>query len=166
VSKSAKRVVLVVAIVLVVFFAAARLRYPGKVAVKLPPESCDAGLWGHVYRPEKLRVIEACTAVEGRVVSVNRDEDGDLHLALEPDDAQVLNLVNALHAGRHLVVEVICEHPPEASRRKASAACTGFTSQVTIPHPGDRVRVTGTYVTDGQMGWTEIHPVTRIEILR
>jgi hypothetical protein len=165
-SQSAKRIALAVAVALLALFAAARLRYAGKAAVKLPAETCDASLWGHVYRPERLGVIEACTAVEGRVISMKRDEDGDLHLALDPDDARVLNLVNALHAGRHLVVEVICEHPPDAGRRKARAACAGFTSQVTIPNVGDRVRVTGAYVTDREIGWNEVHPVTRIEILR
>jgi hypothetical protein len=34
---------------------------------------------------------------------------------------------------------------------------------VAIPNVGDRVRVTGAYVTDRDNGWREIHPVTRIE---
>jgi len=30
---------------------------------------------------------------------------------------------------------------------------------------GEHVRVTGTYVLDSHNGWTEIHPVTRIDKL-
>ena len=36
---------------------------------------------------------------------------------------------------------------------------------ITAPRIGDRVRITGSYVTDRDNGWNEIHPVSRIEIL-
>jgi hypothetical protein len=47
----------------------------------------------------------------------------------------------------------------------AKAPCSGFHPQITIPGVGDRVRVTGAYVTDRDNGWNEIHPVMRIELL-
>jgi hypothetical protein len=72
-----------------------------------------------------------------------------------------LNLLNVLHGHRNLAVEIICEHTP--SHPPDQAACASFQSQVTIPKAGDRVRVTGAYVTDTDFGWNEIHPVTRIE---
>jgi len=143
---------------------AAMARYRGKAPVKLPPENCDAALWRRVYLPDRLKVIEACTAVEGRVVSVERASDGDVHIALDPDQPSVLNLMNATHSRGHLVVEIICEHPPSGDAAKA--ACAGFTQTVTVPHVGDRIRVTGAYVTDRENHWNEVHPVTRIEILR
>ena len=149
---------------LVAAFLLLKLRYPGKAPVKLPAESCDAALWKRVYRPERLRVLEACTAIEGRVVSLEREGDGDLHIVLDPDQKSVLNLVNAVHARGHLVVESVCDHAPAGGA--ATAACAGFAPQVTIPNTGDRVRVIGVYVTDRDIGWNEIHPVTRIEILR
>ncbi len=145
-------------------FAIARLRYPGKATVELPAGSCDADLWRHVYRAERLRVVATCTAVDGRVVSVHPGSDGDLHIALDPDHESILNLVNAAHAHGDLVVEVICEHVP--TEGDAATACAGFTSRVAIPRIGDRVRVTGAYVTDRENGWNELHPVTRIETLR
>ena len=153
-----------VLVALVALFFLARWRYAGKAPVSLPAASCDASLWKHVYRPERLRVLEACTAVEGRVVSVARDEDGDLHIGLDPDEASVLNLVNAMHAGRRLIVESVCDHTPK--REEAVAACTGFRSEITAPSVGGRIRVTGAYVRDRENGWNEIHPVTRIEILQ
>jgi len=106
----------------------ARLRYPGKAPAKLPAGNCDGELWRHVYRPERLRVIEPCTFVEGRVVSVGGGSDGDRHIALDPDRKSVRNLMNASHGGGTLVVEVICDHAP--SRPEASAACAGFGSRI------------------------------------
>ena len=63
----------------------------------------------------------------------------------------------------HLVVEVICEHAAEEA--EAKDACADHVPAVTIPNRGDRVRVTGAYVTDLHNRWNEIHPVTRIEVL-
>ena len=157
------RIALGVLLALIALFIAARLRYPGKAAVKLPPADCNADLWKHVYSPERLGVIEACTAVEGRVVSLHQAKDGDLHIALDPDHKSVLNLINLVHGKGKLAVEVVCDHP--AANQKAASACAGFASPVTAPRVGDRVRITGAYVTDRDDGWNEIHPVTRIEVL-
>ena len=158
------RLLVALACLAVGLFLIARLRYSGKPTVKLPPGNCDGDLWRHVYRPGRLRVIEACTAVDGRVVSLSRGSDGDLHIALDPDQKSVLNLMNATHGQGYLVVEVICEHA--SAKPDAATACAGFTSRVTIPRVDDRVRVTGAYVTDRENGWNELHPVTRIENLR
>jgi len=157
------RITLVVRVALIALFLMARLRYAGKAPVTLPAEHCDPDLWMHVYEKERLHVVAECTAVEGRVVSLHAASDGDLHIALDPERKSVLNLVNVMHAHGALVVEVICEHPPADAVDKA--ACGAFHSQITIPHVGDRVRVTGAYVTDRDNGWNEVHPVTRIEIL-
>jgi hypothetical protein len=162
--KTFTRVLLAVVLALLGLFVAARLRYPGKAPVKLPAAECDAGLWKHVYQPERLRVIEACTAVEGRVASVHRAADGDLHIGLVPDEKSVLNLINVAHAQRRLVVEAVCDHP--TTKPAPASACAGFTSSITAPAVGDLVRVTGSYVTDRDDGWNEVHPVTRIEVLR
>jgi len=158
-----KRILLVL-LILAAFYFGARLHYPGRAPVNLPAESCDASLWNHVYLPNRLKVIAACTAVEGRVVAIQKESDGDLHIAIEPGQTSVLNLVNAIHGHRRLVVESICDHDsgPESY---SHAACAGFTPSVAIPKVGDRVRVTGSYVTDSEDGWREIHPVSRIELL-
>lgn len=141
-----------------------RFRYPGKASAKLAAESCNSDLWQHVYEKDRLKVVEACTAVDGRVVSLHRASDGDLHIALAPDRKSVLNLINVFHSHGELVVEIICEHTPADAVEKA--ACADFQSQVAIPNVGDRVRVTGAYVTDSENGWREIHPVTRIETIK
>jgi len=158
------RVILAGIVVLVAVLVVASLLYTGKAAVKLPAAECNADLWKHVYEPGRLRVIEACTAVEGRVVSVHRAQDGDLHIGLDPDQKSVLNLVNAIHAQRNLILEAVCDHATTSSEPRAS--CAGFTSPIMAPKIGDRIRATGSYVTDRENGWNEIHPVSKIEILQ
>jgi len=159
-----RRVLLGLIVLLIAAFIVFTFRYRGKAPVKLAVSECNADLWKHVYQPERLKVIEACTAVEGRVATIHRAADGDLHVGLDPDEKSVLNLVNVMHAKRRLIVEAVCDHPstePEPGR-----ACSGFTSAIAAPNVGDRVRVTGVYVTDTDNGWNEIHPVTRIDVLR
>lgn len=157
------RITLAVLVAVIALFFLARLRYQGKPPLKLSADRCDAALWDHVYQKDRLRVIEPCTAVEGRVVSVHKSEDGDLHISLDPSPPSVLNMVNLIHGHGRLVVEIICDHPP--AHPEEQAACADFHPQITIPHPGDHVRITGAYVTDRDNGWNELHPVSRIEIL-
>jgi hypothetical protein len=158
------RIILAGIVALVAMLLVVSRRYTGKAAVKLPAADCNAELWKHVYEPGRLRVIEPCTAVEGRVVSVHQAQDGDLHIGLDPDQKSVLNLVNVIHAQRNLILEAVCDHPTTSSEPRA--ACAGFTSQIMVPKTGDRIRAIGSYVTDRENGWNEIHPVSKIEILR
>src|SRR5205085_8911623 len=154
------RIILVVLIAVIILFLLARIRYSGTAPGNLQDESCNRDLWNYVYEKDRLRIIQECVAVEGSVVSLHRNSDGDVHIGLDPENKSVLNLVNVMHAHRKLVVEIICDHPPSES--DALAACGDFHSQTTIPKVGDRVRVTGAYVTDRDNGWNEVHPVTRI----
>lgn len=149
---------------IVALFLVARFWYSGTAPVSLPAAQCDASLWPHVYERERLQVIEPCTAVEGRVVTTFRNADGDLHIGLDPDDKHLMNLMNATHGRRTLIVEIVCEH--DATHSNAKAACGSYRSTATVPKAGDRIRVTGAYVTERDNGWNEIHPVTRIDLLR
>ena len=162
----ARQIVLVILAALIALVLAARIRYSGKPATVLPAESCNPDLWNHVYDRERLHVIQPCTAVVGRVIFIHYNADGDAHIALDPDNKSVLNLVNAMHGHRTLIVEAVCDHPPASVNTDALAVCKDFRSAITIPKEGDRVRVTGAYVTDRDNGWNEIHPATRIEVLR
>jgi hypothetical protein len=155
-SRTSGRIALGVLLTLITLFIVARLRYPGKATVKLPPADCTADLWKHVYSPERLGVIEACTAVQGRVASVHRAGDGDLHIGLDPDQKSILNLTNVMHAQRRLIVEVVCDHTPRD--KEIASGCAGYASQITAPSVGDRIRVTGAYVTDRDNGWNETIP--------
>jgi hypothetical protein len=61
-------------------------------------EACDAEFWTHVYGKDRLRVVQACTPVEGKVVGWRHESDGDFHIALDPKKTSVLNLINATQA--------------------------------------------------------------------
>lgn len=124
---------------------------------------CDSSLWEHVYHPERLPVIEECKVVEGAVTSIRKEDDGDLHIRLAVEDQTLLTQKNFSDQDGELVVELICVNPPRGA--DALAACYGFAQDLPVPNLGDRVRVTGAYVLDKQHGWTEIHPVTHLEIL-
>jgi hypothetical protein len=163
-SRTSMRILIAVLVVLIGGFVLAKLRYAGQPTVNLPATECNTALWDHVYERDRLHVIEPCAAVEGRVVSLHRSSDGDLHISLDPDDKSALNLVNLTHARGTLVIEAVCDHAP--AKDEAVAACAGFVSQVKPPIAGERVRMIGAYVTDRDNGWTEVHPVTRIERLR
>src|SRR5581483_5462143 len=143
--------------------AAVWFRYPGRAPVSLNPALCDPRLWDHVHDRSRLRVVQACTAVDGRVISVHRYADGDLHILLAPDRKSAVNVINLIRARGALVLEAICEHTPTESR--SQAACGDYRSAIAAPALGDRIRVTGAYVIDGDRGWVEIHPITRIEML-
>src|SRR5437660_11904738 len=47
-----------------------------------------------VYSPERLRVVVACKTVTGVVVKVRKEADGDVHVALLPDDSTLLTDAN------------------------------------------------------------------------
>jgi len=86
-----------------------------------------------------------------------------LRINLDPDQKSALNFVNVTHSHGHLIVEPICDHPPSGD--DAKTACTGFASSISAPIVGNHIRITGSYVTDLENGWNEIHPVSRLDLL-
>jgi hypothetical protein len=126
-----------------------------------PGARCDAALWAHVYHPDRLHVVRQCMTVRGTVTEVRWEPDGDLHIRLATR-AALVNSANDQGQGGDLLLEEICQGP--VSQADAEAACQGVPHDLTIPAPGDRVTVTGSYVLDADHGWMEIHPVTRLTI--
>ena len=129
---------------------------------------CDSKLWSHVYHKERLKLIEECKTVTGVVVSKKMKRDGDYHIRLKLDKGQeiCLNSKNRSKQKGCMVVEVICAN--EITREDAVPFCNGFVNNVSIPEIGQRVSVTGSYVTDTNEGngWNEIHPVTEIKKIK
>ena len=126
-----------------------------------PGARCDAALWAHVYHPDRLHVVRQCMTVRGTVTEVRWEPDGDLHIRLATR-AALVNSANDQDQGGDLLLEEICQGP--VSQADAEAACQGVPHDLTIPAPGDRVTVTGSYVLDADHGWMEIHPVTGLTI--
>lgn len=140
-----------------------------------PTPSCEASLWTHVYKPARLHVLNRCLAVTGTIVDatagkrkdgVRHEADADTHgwLKLDPPYRDLLDAGNRASEGGNLVFEAICHFA--VTQPDAKAPCRGFHSSVVIPPVGSHVRITGSYVEDGNHAhWREIHPVSAIEVL-
>lgn len=128
--------------------------------------SCDASLWTHVYNPSRLQVVNSCVAVTGVIEESSADDDGDQHFLLKLDPGQdgLLKKKNLKKKGGNLVVEIVCAN--RVRLKKARAACAGYENHIAIPAVGAHVRVTGSYVVDTHNKWTEIHPVSLMQVIR
>jgi hypothetical protein len=103
-----------------------------------------------VYHPQRLRVIDPCRAVRGRVAVLRGEEDGELHfdLALGRSERRLLAAANFSQQHGDLVVEFMPRdrgHLPE-------------------PGVGDRVSLVGAFVEDLDHAWNELHPVWQVRI--
>lgn len=98
-----------------------------------------------VYRPSRLTMLNPCLSVTGQVVELSRSDDGDMTFRLKVDSAfgWVLNNDNRAQIRGYLQVEIIPDDQ----------------DTVTTPALAARVTVTGSFVTDTDHGWNEIHPV-------
>ena len=105
-----------------------------------------------VYAPSRLKILDPCLTVEGTVRDdVEKAEDGDITfgLYLNNDDKRLVNEVNQQNSDGALHIEIV---PVDQAT-------------VSAPQPGQRVRITGPWVTDLVHGHNEIHPAFRIELL-
>jgi len=125
--------------------------------------NCDKKLWNFVWEPKRLQVLDKCKTVSGVIVEKNADPDGDEHMLLKLDNGQekLLNKKNYTKKDGNLVIEAVCIN--HITRKIAKGICKGYVNQVQLPHVGDHVKVTGSYVLDSHNGWTEIHPITKVE---
>jgi len=126
---------------------------------------CDASLWEHVYHSYRLEVREECKVVTGTIELLRKEADGDYHIRLKLDSEQnnLLNEKNYDEQKGCLVLEPVCAN--KVTQKDAIKSCEDFVNSVYIPHIGEHVKVTGSYVLDKEHGWMEIHPVTKIEVM-
>jgi hypothetical protein len=124
---------------------------------------CDPGLWNHVYTPDRLQKLSPCMTVAGTIEESNVDDDGDQHFLINvgPGQKNLINKRNMKKKNGDLVGEIVCANPTR--QKKSRAACANYTNRVPLPTVGDHVKVTGSYVIDSHNGWTELHPVSRID---
>ncbi|HET9826193.1 MAG TPA: hypothetical protein VFP87_12725 [Chitinophagaceae bacterium] len=124
---------------------------------------CDKKLWNFVWEPSRLQVLDKCRTVTGVIVEKNADPDGDEHmlLKLDPGQENLLKKKNYTKKEGNLVIEAICIN--HITRKAAVGVCKGYVNHVQLPKVGDHVQVTGSYVIDTHNGWTEIHPITRVD---
>ncbi len=127
---------------------------------------CDSHLWKYVYNPERLQVINKCKVVTGVIEESDDNEDGDHHMLLKLDKGQeeLLNKINKKKKQGDLVIEAVCATTP--TQKKVGNTCNGYINKIQIPKLGEHVKVTGSYVIDSHNGWAEIHPITKIEVIK
>ena len=99
----------------------------------------------------------------GTIELLRKEADGDYHILLKLDTGQnnLLNEKNYEEQKGCLVLEPVCVN--KVTQKDAIKSCEDFVNKVYIPHTGEHVKVTGSYVLDKEHGWMEIHPVTKIE---
>lgn len=127
---------------------------------------CDTSYWKYVYNPERLQVIDKCKTVTGVIEESDANEDGDQHMLLKLDAGQenLLTKRNMKKKQGDLVIEAVCANTP--TQKKVGNTCEGYINKIQIPRLGEHVKVTGSYVIDSHNGWAEIHPITKIEVLK
>ena len=130
--------------------------------------ACNESLWDHVYHPYRLILQDlSCLTVTGTVYHIKKEPDGDYHIQLKVDSAyeKLLDDGNYNRQNGCLVLEIICACNIR-NNPAAEDACQDYKNEIPIPKAGDYIRVTGSYVYDKSSahGWTEIHPVSKLEI--
>ena len=127
---------------------------------------CDPSLWDRVYHPERLQIVKNCIEITGTIKAVAQFGDGDAHILLLPDQkyAKLVNFFNKLYDRDSLILEIVCQG--EIEEKEIADTCHGYQNQISRPIPGKHIRVWGDYVIDKTYGWAEIHPVSKIDILK
>jgi len=155
----------------------ARVIVPDKLAAVEVAPICDATLWAHVYHPQRLKIIQACITVTGylRDATKGRQKDGCRHeadgdghcfLELDPQFASLLLPGNKEAEMGYLVFEPVCRY--KVTQKDALSACVHYHQPLVLPPVGTHISLTGALITDldHQPLHNEIHPVTRIELLK
>src|SRR6266511_3933374 len=128
--------------------------------------------------PAPPKVLAACKTATGVIDLIRPPEpDGDDHVNIRLDAAQQRlihrpgvapgspeDYTNTAFQHGDLVLEAVCQH--RVIQPDATSACAGFHGTVKIPPVGTHVEVTGVYVLDQGHGWTELHPVSTIKLIR
>ncbi len=127
---------------------------------------CDTTLWRYVYNPERLQILDKCKTVTGVIEESSADEDGDQHMLLRLDNGQedLLTKKNKKKKQGDLVIEAVCAN--NTTLKKVGNTCNGYINKIQIPKLGAHVKVTGSLVIDTHNGWSEIHPITKMEMLK
>ncbi len=127
---------------------------------------CDTSLWKYVYNRKRLQVTDICKTVTGVIEESSANEDGDHHMLLKLDAGQedLLTKTNRKKKQGYLVIEAVCAN--KTTLGKVGNTCNGYINKIQIPKLGEHVKVTGSLVIDTHNGWAEIHPITKIEIIK
>ncbi|MBI3500316.1 MAG: hypothetical protein HY063_00830 [Bacteroidetes bacterium] len=127
--------------------------------------SCDTSLWKYVYNRDRLQLIKKCLTVSGTIEEIRKEKDGDDHILLKLDAGQdsLLTDKNKEKQNGDLVIEVVCLNT--IKQEDAVNACKDCPVVQVWPR-SSHVKVRGSYVIDRHHGWAEIHPVSKMELIK
>lgn len=139
-------------------------------ASAVPP--CRSDPHAGVHDPTRLKVLDACATLVGTVIRAPKlnPSDRDVTFNVAPDSAyaSMLNEKNRSEGGIHVEIVPI-DQPgctlgqPLRGSEGDLGLCSG--ANVIFPPLGAHVRVIGPHVHDSWVGWNEIHPAWKVEIL-
>lgn len=122
---------------------------------------CNPDLVKHTYSLSRFTVLSpSCRAVKGTVKATRSELDGDIHIAIVPDDGQ--SGLSPLENGK-MILEIICKTTPQ--KEAAKKACGSYRSGIKIPAVGSHIKAVGRFVKDNPPDHVELHPLTSITIL-
>jgi hypothetical protein len=130
------------------------------------PGDCGGNWWQCVYLPKRLIILDRCVTVRGVVVEARYVLDGDaiVYLRLDPEYAHFSNQKNYEELGKDILeLEIVCRHPVF---RFFVLRCWTCRSKIVVPRIGDHIEADGFYVEDTRHQHRELHPVTRVTLLR
>ena len=143
-------------------------------AVSPANPKCNPLLWKFIANPPgRFKILNQCVSVTGIVLSMQYEPDGDIDFPLLLD-APYKNMVtkanfNPLMRGG-IWSEIICQHPEQsfAVEPFKRGECKGYNGHIfNVPHAGQHIQVTGTYLMDvREGGHAEIHPVSSIKLIK
>jgi CHRD domain len=138
-----------------------------------PPSAlCRADPLQGVHHPWRLKLISPCAQFVGVLTEDPKPNpsDGDVTVDVSPDPGYetMLNDKNRAEGGIH--VEVVPRDQPGCTPGQPVTGtednlgtCSGAAIQ--LPQKGARVRMIGAHVLDSWVGWNEIHPAWRVDVL-
>ncbi|MEB2835887.1 MAG: hypothetical protein GSR80_001411 [Desulfurococcales archaeon] len=123
------------------------------------PCQSTSNVFRYTHDPARLRIVEGCVTVTGRVVGAPKiEDDGDycFDVKIINSSGAILSLGNEVLRRGALHVEVVPHDHFRVLGPIGGGVC-----------PGDIVRVTGVYVVDTDHGmWAEVHPAYNITVLK
>jgi len=111
-----------------------------------------------IHNPQRLVMLDSSKTLSGRVIDVEDDLDGDVHIRLKIKDTSLLVRNNYVDEEECMVGEIVCAAP------SIFPICWLYKNNVTIPEIGDSIEIEGPYVFDKTHSITEIHPIMNLKI--
>jgi hypothetical protein len=111
-----------------------------------------------IHHPGRLVILDSFKTLSGKVIKVESDLDGDVHIRLKIKDTSLLVKNNYVDEEGCMVGEIVCAAP------SIFPICWFYKNKIIIPQKDDIIQIQGPYVFDKTHSITEIHPIINLKI--